>query len=183
MPVRRDPVTWYVEEGRKAKLRAVLRRRWLLSTVLLLVVVGASSLVSYLTPAKYSAEAVLVVPAVTVNAPPPGNPDAAAKLAKTYAALIPLNSALIQQTSSKARVDPAYLAANISATNDAGTGIVRLTYVGTDKMSAATVPTVMAVILTGLKPPAPVTAGSLRLITAPRSVIRFSRTVVVRSTR
>jgi capsular polysaccharide biosynthesis protein len=171
-PVELGPVTWFDEESRKAKLLAVSRRRWLLSTLLLFGVVGVVSLVSYLTPAKYSAEAVLVVPAVTANTPPPGNPDAAAKLAKTYAALIPLNSALIRQTSSKAQVDPVDLTAHISATNDSGTGIVRLTYVGTDKTSAAAVPTIMAVILTGMKPPAPVTAGSLRLITAPQSVTR-----------
>lgn len=176
--MKRGHVTWYVEEGRKAKLRAVIRRRWLVSTLLLLVVLGSSSMVSYLTPAKYTAEAVLVVPAVTPGTLPPGNPDAAAKLAKTYAALIPLNPTLLAQASTKAQVPLGYLSANVSATNDAGTGIVRLTYVGTDPTSTVTVLNAMAVTLVGTRPPAPVTAASLRLITAPQSVTRSGGDVV-----
>jgi hypothetical protein len=171
-PVRRRPVTWHVEEGRRAKLRAVIRRRWFVAILLLLTVLGISSAVAYLTPAKYSAEAVLVVPAVTEGTLPPGNPDAAAKLAKTYAALIPLNSALIQDAATKAQVDPVYLANNLSATNDSGTGIVRLEYVGTDSASTAQVLNVIVVMLTGPQPPAPVDASSLNLITAPTSVTR-----------
>lgn len=133
---------------------------------------GISSAIAYLTPATYSAEAVLVVPAVTEGTLPPGNPDAAAKLAKTYAALIPLNSALIQEAATKTRVDPAYLANNLTATNDSGTGIVRLNYVGTDPNSAAQVLHVIVLMLTGSAPPAPVDASSLNLITAPTSVTR-----------
>jgi capsular polysaccharide biosynthesis protein len=177
-PVRRGPVTWYVEEGRKAKLRAVIRRRWLVSMLLLLTVVVASSMVAYLTPATYTAEAVLFVPAVNATTPSPGNPDAAAKLAKTLATVIPLNPTLLDQASTKAQVDRTYLANHLSATNDAGTGIIRLTYIGTDKTSTVMVLNTMALSLVGQKPPPPVSANSLRLITAPQSVTRSGGDIV-----
>lgn len=139
---------------------------------LLLVVVALSAAVSYLTPATYTGEAVLMVPPVTPGTPPPGNPDGAAKLAKNYAVLIPLNPQLIQAASSKAQVDQGYVQQHLTATNDAGTSIVRIDYVGTDAKSTVDVLNTIVTQLIGARPPSSFTPGALKVNNAPSAVTR-----------
>jgi capsular polysaccharide biosynthesis protein len=170
--LRGRTATWQVEEGRKAKFRAVLRRRWLLSLFLLLVVVGLSTAVSYLTPATYTAEALMNVPAISPGNPPPGNPDGAAKLAKTYATAIPSSPVLIQLIQTRGQVDNTYAATHLLATNDAGTSLVRLSYVGTDPKTAADVVNTIATRLASNSPPPPVTAGALKVSSLATAVSR-----------
>jgi capsular polysaccharide biosynthesis protein len=177
-PLKGRTVTWHVEEGRKAKLRAVVRRRWGLSILLLFLVAGAAVTVSYLTPATYTAEALMYVPAVSPGNPPPGNPDGAAKQAKMYATAISANPVLIQLASSKGQLDPGYIQAHLSATNDAGTGLVRLTFVGADPKTTVDIVNTLALKLTSASPPAPVSAGFLKLITPATSVTRSGGDVV-----
>lgn len=144
---------------------------------LLLLVVGLSSAVSYLTPATYTAQAVVYVPAVSPGNPPPGNPDGAAKQAKQYASAIPANPTLIALASAKGQVDQAYAASHLTATNDSGTNLVRLTFVGPN-VNAGNVVNAIAEKLTSNNPPAPVTAGFLKTLTPATSVTRSGGDIV-----
>lgn len=119
-----------------------------------------------------------MVPPVTPGNPPPGNPDAAAKLAKNYAVLIPLNPTLVSAASAKAQVDQTYLMQHLTATNDSGTSIIRIGYVGTDMNSTVAVLNSIVEQLVGLKPPSSFTPGALKMNNAPTSVTRSGGDIV-----
>jgi capsular polysaccharide biosynthesis protein len=161
-----------VQEKRFWKLRCVVRRRALLTLAVLVLASGAYVLLGLNAVTTYRGEAILVVPAVTAGQLPPGDPDAAAKLAKTYATAIPLNRELLTAAAAKAGTGNAYLSSHLTMTNDLGTSVVRLTYDGQSPASTAAVLGYLTSRLIASNPPAPVIPGSVKLVSVPDTVTK-----------
>lgn len=157
-------------DRRRHKVFAVLRRHALLGTLILLSATAAAYYVGDATPDRYEAETVLIVPAVSAGRLPPGDPDAAIKLARTYSAVIPLSRALLDSIAQKAGVERSDLEAHLSATNDPGTSIIRIRYEGSSPSGTVEVLSSISVALVGTRPPAPLSAGTLRLVSTPDAV-------------
>jgi capsular polysaccharide biosynthesis protein len=122
------------------------RRGWLvlLSIVLVAAVAwGAGRVVSR----SWSAEAVLVVRA---GGPLASQPDASTKLAATYATLVPLDSA-ISRAVDRALPDAA-ASSSFSASNDANTAVLRVTYSAPSSRAAIAGVGVVARAISGARP-------------------------------
>lgn len=159
-------------DHRRHKALGVLRRRGPLAVLLLVATIALAYAAGSSSAERYSAETVLIVPAVSAGRLPPGDADGANKLAKTYAAAIPISTALLDATASKVKVAPAELAANLTVTNDAGTSLVRLAYEGTAPQLTVRVLASLAASLVGTNPPVPVSPGTLKLVSTPTAVTR-----------
>jgi hypothetical protein len=158
----------------------VARRRIVLMLALLVIVAGGYVALGLNSVTTYSAEAVMVVPAVTAGQLPPGDPDAAAKLAKTYATAVPLNRDLMTAAAAKAGTDADYVSAHLKMTNDLGTSVMRLTYEGESPQSTAAVLGYVSSRLINTNPPPPVISGSVKLVAVPDSVVAHGGSVAGR---
>jgi capsular polysaccharide biosynthesis protein len=156
--------------GRGHKVMAVLRRRFVTGLLLLVIVAAVAAAYASASPKKYSGEAVLVVPATSAGQLPPGNPDGAAKLAKTLATLIPNDRAILTAAGQRAGLTPDQVAKHLTVTNDANTALLRLDYIGSTPVGTVTVLNALATALTSTNPPGPIDAGSLRTAKLAQSV-------------
>jgi len=158
------------------RLRSALVRRWWV--VVLCAVLGSllAFAVASKTPSKFTSESVVIVPALVPGQTPPGSPDAAIKLAKTYSTLIPLDDEIVAAAAAKARVSPAELRKNMSVSNDLGTALVRIDVIASTADSAVAQAAAVATIITKPSPPGQITSGSMRLVTVPDSATVSSET-------
>jgi capsular polysaccharide biosynthesis protein len=159
-------------DGRRHKVLGVLRRRGPLAVLLLLAAIALAWVAGSSSAERYSAETVMIVPAVSAGRLPPGDPDGANKLAKTYAVAIPLSGPLLAGTAAKMRISRAELEKNLSVTNDAGTSLVRMSYEGSQPQQTVRLLASMTGALVGTNPPVPVSPGTLKLVSAPDAVTR-----------
>lgn len=155
------------------RLGVAVRRRWPIVIVCTLLGLAGAALLSSRAPAQYLAEAVVVVPAVSADDPAPGSPDAAAKLASTYATLIPLDDAVIDAAAKRANVDPTDLRKSLTVSSDPGTALIRIDVLDSKAIVAVDSATAMAVVLTRPTPPGQIAKDSLKLVTVPTSATRM----------
>jgi hypothetical protein len=120
---------------------------------------------------SYVAEMVLFVPPNVAGQQPPGDQDAAVKLAKTYAAAIPLNDELITASAEKSGEDLDYVRSHLEVTNDTGTSIMRVKYAGSSAEATAALLTYLSGRLIAYSPPKPVSAGSLKIVNLPDTAV------------
>jgi capsular polysaccharide biosynthesis protein len=156
--------------GRGRKAAAVFARRFLPGLFIVVLVSALAAAYANSSPKRYTGQAVLVVPAATAGALPPGNPDGAVKLAKTMATLLPANHALIDQVSNKVGLSADEIVKHLTVTNDASTAILRLNYTGTTPAVTAGVLNAIAAAVTSANPPGPIDAGALKVAQLPTSV-------------
>lgn len=155
------------------RLGVAVRRRWPIVIVCTLLGLAGAALLSSRAPAQFQAEAVVVVPAVSPDKPAPGSPDAAAKLAATYATLIPLDDAIIDAAATRANVDPDALRKSLTVSSDPGTALIRVDVLGSKAIVAVDSATAMAVVLTRPNPPGQIAPNSLKLVTVPTAATRM----------
>lgn len=156
--------------GRGRKAVAVFGRRFLPGLFIVVLVAAIAAAYASHSPKRYTGQAVLVVPAQSAGALPPGNPDGAIKLANTMAALLPTDRALIDQVASKVGLSSADIVKHLNVTNDSGTAILRLNYTGSTPAATVAVLNAIAGAATSANPPGPIDAGSLRVAQLPTSV-------------
>ncbi|MGD9955145.1 MAG: hypothetical protein AB7O74_09520 [Candidatus Nanopelagicales bacterium] len=160
--------------GRPArKLGKPIKRRWYIVVLCLLAGLGVAFLVSSRTPPEYLAEAVVVVPAISENDPPPGSPDAAARLATTYATLIPLDDAVIAAAATKAGVDAQDLRDSLTVASDPGTALIRIDVLSQEALVAVDSATAVAATVTRPAPPGQIAKGALQLVTVPTEATKM----------
>jgi capsular polysaccharide biosynthesis protein len=128
----------------------------------------------------YDAEAVFFVPANVAGQQPPGDQDAAVKLAKTYAAALPLNQELMKSAADKSREPLDYVQSHLKMTNDTGTSMLRVQYAGTSPQATADLLTYISGRLTAYTPPKPVSAGSIKIVNLPDTAIAHGGDIVAR---
>ncbi len=153
--------------------RKPVQRRWYIVLLCLAFGIGAAYLVSSRTPPMYQAEAVVIVPAVSADGLPPGQPDAAAKLANNYATLIPLDDAVITAAAAKAGVAPKELRDSLTVTSDPGTALIRIDVVSKQALVAVDSAAAVAATITRPTPPGQIAVGSVKLVTVPDEAIRI----------
>jgi capsular polysaccharide biosynthesis protein len=119
----------------------------------------------------YEAEVVFFVPPNVAGQQPPGDQDAAVKLAKTYAAAIPLNQELMTASAEKSRESMDYVGSHLEVTNDTGTSILRVKYAGSSAEATAALLTYLSGRLIAYSPPKPVSAGSLKIVNLPDTAV------------
>lgn len=144
-----------------------VKRRWYIVLLCFLAGLLVAFLVSSRTPPEYLAEAVVVVPAISANDPAPGSPDAAARLATTYATLIPLDDAVISAAATKAGVDAEDLRDSLTVASDPGTAIIRIDVISKSALVAVDSATAVAATVTRPAPPGQIAKGALQLVTVP----------------
>lgn len=149
------------------RLSKPVKRRWYIVVLCLLAGLTVAFLVSSRTPSEYLAEAVVVVPATSPDNPPPGSPDAAAKLASTYATLIPLDDAVMAAAAATAGVDPQDLRDSLTVAGDPGTALIRIDVVSRSALVAVDSATAVAATVTRPSPPGQIAKGALQLVTVP----------------
>ncbi|HEX7104878.1 MAG TPA: hypothetical protein VF218_02850 [Acidothermaceae bacterium] len=156
--------------GRGRKAAAVFGRRFLPGLFIVVLVAALAAWYASHSPKRYTGQAVLIVPAATAGALPPGNPDGAVKLAKTMATLLPADRALIDQVAAKVGLTSDEIVKHLTVTNDASTAILRLNYTGTSPAATVGVLNAIATAATSANPPGPIDAGALRIAQLPTSV-------------
>lgn len=159
------------DDRRLAKPAAVLRRRILPALLMLLAVAAAYVALGAHEEVTYDAEVVLYVPPNSAGEQPPGNQDAAVKLAKTYAAALPLNQTLVGEAAQRSQEPTTYVGSHLTVTNDAGTSIVRIAYAGSSPAATTTVLGYLSRRLTANDPPRPVTPGSVKVVDLPKEAV------------
>lgn len=156
--------------GRHGKALAVLRRRLALGLFIVVLVSLLAAAYGNASPKRYTAQAVLVVPAATAGTLPPGNPDGAAKLASTMAALLPADRALIDHAAAKSGLTADQIVDHLKVTNDENTAILRLNYTGSSPTGTVAVINDLATAATSANPPGPIDPGAIRIAQLPTSV-------------
>jgi len=156
--------------GRGRKAAAVFARRFLPGLFIVVLVSALAAAYANSSPKRYTGQAVLIVPATTAGALPPGNPDGAVKLAKTMATLLPANRALIDQVANKVGLSSDEIIKHLTVTEDASTAILRLNYTGTTPAATVGVLNAIAAAATSANPPGPIDAGALKIAQLPTSV-------------
>lgn len=149
------------------RLSKPVKRRWYIVVLCLLAGLTVAFLVSSRTPSEYLAEAVVVVPATSPDNPPPGSPDAAAKLASTYATLIPLDDAVMAAAASTAGVDSQDLRDSLTVASDPGTALIRIDVVTREALVSVDSAAAVAAVVTRADPPGQIAGGALQLVTVP----------------
>ena len=167
-----------VRHGRQARhrLTAILKRRWWVLILTTVTVAGVAVAVDARTPARYQAEAVLVVPSTVPGQLPPGQPDNAIKLAKTYTKLIPIDDDVAAASAAAIGVTTKDWGRAISVTNDNGTALIHVVYQADSAELAVKGAASTAAILTRLNPPGQVTNASLRRVQIPDTATALSGT-------
>lgn len=141
----------------------VRRRGWLVVLSALLVVAVAWGVGQALTPSS-SAEAVLVVQA---DGPLADQPDASAKLAATYATLIPLDSRIQAAVERKFGDRPG---SSFEASNDPNTAVLRLNFSAEHSREAVNGARYLARALGGASPVSPsIAPDSIAIARLPQS--------------
>jgi len=121
------------------------RRSWLV--ILSIVLVGAVAWgAATLLSRSYTAESILVVRA---GGPLAAQPDASTKLAATYATLVPLDSK-VQEAIERAL--PSQQGSSFTASNDANTALLRVTYKAPNSRLAVDGAQTVAHVISGSKP-------------------------------
>lgn len=154
----------------RKRLIEAARRGWLviLSTILVAAVAGG---VASALSRTYSAEVVLVVRAA---GPLAAQPEASTKLAATYATLIPLDSRI---QSAVERVVPNNLNASFTATNDANTALLRVSYTTSTSQGAIKGALAVAHVITGPKTASPsITPNTIADVRLPTSATKSGGT-------
>jgi len=147
----------------------VARRRWWVVVVCAVLGTLAAAGVSSRTPSLYQAESVVVAPAIPAGGVPPGLPDAAVKLATTYASLIPLDDAVIAEAAATASVTTVALRRSLTVTNDPGTALIRIMVQASTPQLAVNSSAAVATVVTKPNPPGQVANGSLKQVTIANS--------------
>lgn len=119
----------------------------------------------------YEAEVVFFVPPNVAGQQPPGDQDAAVKLAKTYATAIPLNQELMTASAEKSRESLDYVRSHLEVTNDTGTSILRVKYAGSSAEATSSLLRYLSGRLIAYGPPKPVSAGSLKIVNLPDTAV------------
>jgi capsular polysaccharide biosynthesis protein len=148
-----------------------MRRRFLAALALTLLVAVAYVALGTREQVTYRAEAVFYVPPNVAGQQPPGNQDAAVKLAKTYAVALPLNQDLLAAASQRSKESPEFVQSHLTMSNDAGTSLLRVQYAGTSADATAAVLAYLGRQLTAHAPPKPVTPGSIKIVDLPTSAV------------
>lgn len=161
---------------RATRLWAVLRRRGWVLLVATLAVSGVAVAIDARTPARYQAEAVLIVPATVPGQLPPGQPDNAIKLAKTYTKLIPIDDQVIAAGAAAVGVSTQDYAKALTVTNDNGTALIHVVFQADTPDLAVKGATKSAALLTKLNPPGQITNASLRPVKIPDAATAIAGT-------
>ncbi len=167
-----------VRHGHRARHRiaAILKRRWWVLLLTTIAVAGVAFGIDARTPARYQAEAVLVVPSTVPGQLPPGQPDNAIKLAKTYTKLIPIDDEVAAAVAAAIGVTPKDWTKAVTVTNDNGTALIHLVYQADNPTLAVKGAASTAAVLTRLNPPGQVTNASLRRVQVPDSATAITGT-------
>ena len=165
------------DDRRWAKARAVVGRRLPAFIAALLVLAAAYVALGLRDEVTYDAEAVFYVPANVAGQQPPGDQDAAVKLAKTYATALPLNAQLLAGAAQRSHEPVTYVGSHLGLTNDAGTSVLRVQYAGSTPAATAAVLGFFSRSLTATKPPNPVGPGSVKIINLPREAVATGRSL------
>lgn len=167
-----------VRHGHRARHRiaAILKRRWWVLLLTTLAVAGVAFAIDARTPARYQAESVLIVPSTVPGQLPPGQPDNAIKLAKTYTKLIPIDDEVAAAAAAAIGVTPKEWAKAVTVTNDNGTALIHIVYQADNPTLAVKGAASTAAVLTRLNPPGQVTNASLRRVQVPDSATAITGT-------
>ena len=167
-----------VRQGNRTRHRttAILKRRWWVLILTTVAVAGVALAIDARTPARYQAEAVFVVPATVPGQLPPGQPDNAIKLAKTYTKLIPIDDEVAAAAAAAIGVSPKDWGKAITVTNDNGTALIHVVYQADTAELAVKGAGGTAAVLTRLNPPGQVTNASLRRVQVPDTATALTGT-------
>lgn len=157
-------------------LLVVRRRRWALIACAVLGMLVAIA-VAARVPTTYTAQAVVVAPPVGPGEAPPGSPDAANKLASSYAGLIPLDDAVVASAAGLAGMDPGDLRDGLTADNQTGTGLITLEVTASDPVTAVKGATAVANVVTSADPPGQIARNSLTLVSLPNGADALGQSI------
>ncbi|MEO5574602.1 MAG: Wzz/FepE/Etk N-terminal domain-containing protein [Gaiellaceae bacterium] len=116
------------------RLTWLRRRGWVVVTSAVACALAAVAMAAVLRDA-YTAVAIVIVPA-TSDEGAIGNVDQAAKLASTYAQLIPSDDAVLAAIGTELGIGSQSVAARLSVANDPGRSLLRLQFLGLDSAEA-----------------------------------------------
>lgn len=165
------------DDRRWPKARAVALRRLPAVLVTLLVVAAAYLALGLRSAITYDAEALLYVPANVAGQQPPGDQDAAVKLAKTYAAALPYNADLVAGAAQRSGEPVSYVQSHLTFTSDPGTSLLTVKYSGTSAKATSVVLGFVWRSLTSANPPKPVSAGSVKVVNLPNRAVVSGQTL------
>ena len=151
---------------------AWLRRRgWMLALGMVAGAVGGLAAGGQGAP-TYSATSVLVVQS-GASTTGPGSANDAEELATTYAALIPEDQQLIDQTARALRTTPAAVSGHLQVVAESGTSLLQLRYTDANPTGAVRGANEVARLLTSTTPPGhAIPAGSVAVVSPPAGASR-----------
>jgi capsular polysaccharide biosynthesis protein len=151
---------------------AWLRRRgWMLALGMVAGAVGGLAAGGH-GAATYGATSVLVVQS-GASTTGPGSANDAEELATTYAALIPEDQQLIDQTARALRTTPAAVSGHLQVEAESGTSLLQLHYTDTNPTGAVRGADEVARLLTSTTPPGhAIPAGSVAVVSPPAGASR-----------
>ena len=150
------------------------RRAWVLLPVVAIVVVVAQ-FVAERRPVMYEAQAVLVVPS-GASAEGPGSSGEAARLAGTYAELIPADSRVLDEVSQRVGLRADEIEENLDVDHVSDTSLLRVSFTSTDSDEAIAVAEAVAESVSGSNPVTEtIAAESLLVARLPTSTTTVSQ--------
>ncbi len=155
--------------SRRRQILGVLRSRgWVVALAALLTgLVGL--LASASTSPTYTVRAVFVVPAVTGTEAAPGRPDQAARLATTYAFVIPEDDQLVSEVADAVGLTGEKVRDRTTVTNEASTGVIYVQTESPTEDGAIALAKAWQDSLTRTEGSRAVAAGSIRTVSVPDS--------------
>jgi polysaccharide biosynthesis transport protein len=154
-----------------------IRRRWWVLLVAVIVATPVGGLVASIRPGSYSASMVFVVRSSGATGIAP---DAAQRLASTYAALMPEDDLITQAIGHAVKRRSTDVKGRLTAVNPVNTALIRVTYQGATAAEAAAGMAALQKALTGPQPASPaVRANSLLPVQAATIVAPSSRLMAI----
>lgn len=146
------------------------RRGWI---VVVAAILGGSLAFAVVvrTSVTYSAQSVLVVPAVAKGDVAPGEPDKAQRLAATYAKIIPQRAEIVASVAKSVELTVAEVISATVVTNESGTGIIYVSAeVATDEGAVALASAWSAALASGEAAPN-ISPGSIQVVSVPSEAV------------
>jgi len=143
------------------------RRGWIIAAAAVACALAALAIAEVL-PDRYTAEAVVIVPAASDEGAL-GNVDQAAKLARTYAQLIPRDEAVLATIATELGIGSGTVEERLEAVNDPGNSLLRLQFRGRSSTEAILGARTAAESVAGSKPVSEnIEPSSMTLVRLPR---------------
>lgn len=164
-PTTSQPAT---DRRRRRAGGVLLRRGWVVA--LAAVATGLiAALIATANPPMYASRAVFVVPAVTDADVAPGRPDQAARLASTYAIVIPADDVLVGAVAEEVGLSADRVRERTTVTNEDATGVIYVLAEAPTESGAVALAQAWDNALTGSEGTGQVAAGSVLAVSVPQA--------------